>query len=268
MNSLNQLINEFLAGFMAPQAGGVALSHAFLAMAIAYAGGVLASLTPCVYPMIPITVSVVGGMGPNRRAWHEVWLRGMGYVLGMAIIYSSLGVLAGLTGRVFGTFTNTPGWYLGLGLVLSLGALIMLEVFPFDPGSWWNQFRFRFLPHRGTSTPPPRAPDQGVREVTFWGAMALGASSGFIAAPCTTPVLTSILAFIAKTQSVGFGLALMLAFSLGLGTLLLLIAAFAGALQILPRSGQWMKTVKVASGLLLMIVADYMIYRAGILGGM
>lgn len=264
MNSLNHLMNEFLA----PRTGGLALTHTLIAMAIAYAGGILASLTPCVYPMIPITVSVVGGIGPERRAWHDVWLRGFGYVLGMAIIYSSLGVLAGLTGRVFGTLTNTSGWYLGLGLILSAGALIMLEILPFDPRNWWSQLRHRILPPNRRPAAEPGAQVHGMREVTFWGAMALGASSGFIAAPCTTPVLTSILAFIAKTQSIGLGLALMLAFSLGLGTLLLLIAAFAGALQILPRSGKWMKTVKIASGLLLLIVADYMIYRAGILGGM
>ena len=95
----------------------------------------------------------------------------------------------------------------------------------------------------------------------------LGASSGFIAAPCTTPVLTSILAFIAKTQSVGLGLALMVAFSLGLGTLLMIIAGFTGALQLMPRSGHWMKRIKTLSGIILLGFAEYLIYRGGAMGG-
>ena len=99
------------------------------------------------------------------------------------------------------------------------------------------------------------------------GAFFLGASSGFIAAPCTTPVLTGILAYIAKTQSIGVGFLLMTSFSLGLGTLLIGISAFTGALQILPKSGEWMKTIKVGSGLILLAFAEYLIYRAGIAGG-
>jgi thiol:disulfide interchange protein DsbD len=103
--------------------------------------------------------------------------------------------------------------------------------------------------------------------MTVLSAFVLGASSGFIAAPCTTPVLTSILAYIAKTQSVGLGFGLMLSFSLGLGTLLLVIAAFTGALQVLPKSGQWMKTIKIVSGLILLAFAEYLIFRSGCLGG-
>jgi thiol:disulfide interchange protein DsbD len=72
------------------------------AILFAYFGGVLSSLTPCIYPMIPITVSVVGGAGPLKRSWGEVLLRGFAYVLGMTVVYSFLGVLAGLTGKVFG----------------------------------------------------------------------------------------------------------------------------------------------------------------------
>ncbi|NDD92007.1 hypothetical protein EBZ37_07985 [bacterium] len=101
--------------------------------------------------------------------------------------------------------------------------------------------------------------------MTLLGAFTLGASSGFIASPCTTPVLTAILAFIANTQSVGMGLVLMLGFSLGIGTLLLGIAFFTGAFQFLPRSGGWMEKVKLLSGLLLLAVSHYMVFQAGIL---
>ncbi|MGK5087327.1 cytochrome c biogenesis protein CcdA, partial [Bdellovibrionota bacterium FG-2] len=80
--------------------------------------------------------------------------------------------------------------------------------------------------------------------------------------------LPSILAYIAKTQSVGVGLALMISFSVGLGTLLLIVAVFAGAIRVLPRSGQWLRMIKVISGLILLGFAEYLIFKAGTLGGL
>src|SRR4051812_1493460 len=101
-------VSNFLNSLLAPaSAGGMSFLQVITALLIAYLGGILSSLTPCVYPMIPITVSVVGGMGPDRRSWKEIWLRGAAYVGGMTVIYSFLGVAAGLTGKVFGTLTNT-----------------------------------------------------------------------------------------------------------------------------------------------------------------
>jgi cytochrome c-type biogenesis protein len=254
-------IAAFLARLLTPENGTLTLLQSLGALGVAYLGGVLSSLTPCVYPMIPITVSVVGGVGNGKRerSWHEVALRSISYVSGMAVVYAALGVVAGLTGRVFGTFTNTSGWYLGLGAVLTLASLMMLEVIKFDPAAMLNTWNAR----RAHRRPSVAVIAHHEREVGLVGAFALGASSGFIAAPCTTPALTAILAYIAQTQSVGLGMGLMLAFSAGLGTLLLLIAAFAGALRVLPRSGQWMNTIKVASGLILLFFAQYLIYRAG-----
>jgi cytochrome c-type biogenesis protein len=250
-------ISEFLSKLLAMDSGTVGFSQALASLGIAYLGGILSSLTPCVYPMIPITVGVIGGMSlDSKRAWQEVLLRALGYLGGMTLIYSFLGVAAGLTGRIFGSYTNTPGWYLGLGIVMSMAALMMMDVIPFDPAVWIEQIKRRY--RRQHTKGHGRADTLHThRQMTF----------GFIAAPCTTPVLTSILAFIANTQSVGLGLGLMIAFSLGLGTLLILIAIFTGALKILPRSGHWLRAVKIASGLILLAFADYLIYRAGTLGG-
>lgn len=259
-----QSLTDFLSSLLSLQEGNITFGRAVTSILIAYLGGILSSLTPCVYPMIPITVSVVGGIGEKKLFWREVALRGMAYVGGMAVVYSFLGVLAGITGKVFGTFTNTTGWYLGLGTVMTLAALIMLDVIPFDPMVTWENLKRHYRHKRGHAPRPHHVP----KEMTLLGAFTLGASSGFIAAPCTTPVLTSILAFIAKTQSVGLGFFLMLSFSLGLGTLLMVIAVFAGALEFLPRSGKWMKAVKTASGLILLAFAEYLIYRAGTVGGL
>lgn len=254
-----QSVSDFLSSLLSAS-GALTFGQALLAIAIAYLGGVLSSLTPCIYPMIPITVSVVGGMGATRGPWHEVGVRGLSYVSGMALIYSFLGVLAGLTGKVFGTLTNTSGWYIGLGAIMTVAALMMMDVIQFDPLAIWESFKRKlgFGPKHHAHPSPVEQ-----KEMSLLGAFTLGASSGFIAAPCTTPVLTSILAYIAKTQSVGLGLGLMLAFSAGLGTILLLIAGFTGALKILPKSGGWMKAVKVVSGILLLLFAQYLMYKAG-----
>jgi thiol:disulfide interchange protein DsbD len=114
----------------------------------------------------------------------------------------------------------------------------------------------------------PKVKDPRKQNYGYTNAFVLGATSGFIAAPCTTPVLASILAFIARSQSVEFGFVLMLAFSLGLGTLLLAIALSASLIERLPRSGAWMKKVKVGSGVLLLLFAEYLIFRAGVAGGL
>lgn len=221
-----------------------------IALLGAYGGGVLASLTPCVYPMIPITLGVIGsGLGKIRIAI---------YISGMCVTYSFLGVLAGLTGQIFGSYTNTSNWYLGLGIVLTLAGLISLEVIPFDPARLFQLFQKR----KSSSYYHERQ-----KEVSHLAVFVLGATSGFVAAPCTTPILSSILALTAKTQSVGTGLLLMLSFSLGLGTLFMIFGIFAGALKKLPRSGYWLKHLKTGSGLILLGFAQYLIYQAGKRGG-
>lgn len=260
-------ITQFLSEILTRQNGSISFGQAFLAVIFAYFGGILSSLTPCVYPMIPITVGVVGGVGTSKetRPWNEIVLRGMIYVSGMTLVYSFLGVLAGLTGRVFGSSTNTSSWNLGIGIIITVAALMMLDVLQFDPYYWLGWLKQKFK--RGSMKKPNLTSHDTHQELTWIGIFFLGATSGFIAAPCTTPVLTSILAFIAQTQSVGLGFGLMVAFSLGLGTLLLIIASFAGAFQALPRSGGWMKQVKTLSGLILLAFAEYLIYRAGSFGG-
>lgn len=230
----------------------------FFAMALAYVGGILSSLTPCIYPMIPITVGVVGGVrgSHEERTTRAVLIRGLAYVFGMAIIYAFLGVLAGITGQVFGSFTNTSSWYLILGVIMTVAALVMMDVLPVDPQALMDRVK-RAVGMHGAGV------RDSEKEATIAGAFILGASSGFIAAPCTTPVLTAILGYIAQTQSVILGLGLMLFFAFGLGTILILIAAFAGSLQRLPKAGAWMSRIKIGSGIIILLFAEYLIFKAG-----
>ncbi|OFZ78981.1 MAG: hypothetical protein A2603_10260 [Bdellovibrionales bacterium RIFOXYD1_FULL_55_31] len=276
MDSVTDFFTDFLSSSLGAGSELGSILQVSGALLVAYSGGVLSSLTPCVYPVIPITVSVVGGIGEAKRSWREVWVRSVLYVFGMTVVYSFLGVAAGLTGRVFGSLTNSSGWYISLGVIMTVAGLIMMDVITFDPFVFWQGLKLKignFLKRSGrrstcqSNSDAPSRSGQHKREMTLSGVFALGASSGFIAAPCTTPVLTVILAYIAKTQSVVFGFALMFAFSVGLGTILLIVAAFAGAVRLLPRSGTWMKAVKTASGLILLVFAEYLLYRAGTLGG-
>jgi thiol:disulfide interchange protein DsbD len=179
----------------------------------------------------------------------------------MALVYTALGIFAALSGKIFGTMTNTPAWYIGLGLIMILSALWMLEVIKFDPNVWLTRVTHHRNTHKTNTVPGIVERNEG----TVLGAVVLGASSGFIAAPCTTPVLTTILSYIANQKSLVFGGLLMFVFALGLGTILVLIGTFAGAMKILPKSGKWLQHVKIVSGLLILALAEYFVFKAGTL---
>jgi thiol:disulfide interchange protein DsbD len=203
-----------------------------LAFAVAFAGGVATSLTPCVYPLIPITVSIFGARRAGSRR-EAMALSGL-YVLGIATMYSSLGVAAALTGKAFGSVMQSP-WVIGaVALVLAAMAAAMFGVFELQlPGSW--QARLTRVGGAGHA-----------------GSFAMGLVSGVIAAPCTGPVLAAALTFVATKGSVAFGFAIMFAYALGLGLLFFLIGAFSISL---PKSGPWMDTVKSVFGVALLAAA-------------
>ena len=192
-----------------------------LALGAAFAGGVLTSLTPCVYPLIPITVSIFGARKAGSRT-QKVGLSAL-YVLGIAVMYSALGLAAALSGKAFGVAMQSPLVKAFVGLVLANLALSMFGLFELRlPSSW--QVRLNQVGGAGCA-----------------GSFAMGLVSGIVAAPCTGPVLAAALAFVAAKGSVAFGLAVMFAYALGMGLLFFLIGAFSLSL---PRSGPWMETVK------------------------
>ncbi len=223
----------------------------FGAIALCYIGGIVSSFTPCIYPMIPITIGLIGG-SPERSV-KDGWVLSSLYVLGMSLIYAILGIVAALSGRIFGSMTNSPAWYIGLGVVLTLSALWMMDVIKFDPNVLLHKFSRKKHHHN------PNEP----QEATKLGAFILGASSGFIAAPCTTPVLTTVLSYIATEKSIVLGAMMMFSFALGLGTILVVIGTFTGAVKILPKSGKWLVTMKLFSGYLILALAGYFIFKAG-----
>ncbi len=212
------------------------------AFAVAFAGGVLTSLTPCVYPLIPITVSIFGARSSGSR--RQAAALSALYVLGLAAMYSALGATAALTGKAFGTVMQNP-WVIGaVALVFVAMAASMFGAFELQlPSSL--QARLSTVGGAGHA-----------------GAFAMGLVAGLIAAPCTGPVLTAALAFVATRGSVGYGVAIMFAYALGIGLLFFLIGAFSLSL---PKSGAWMDTVKGIFGVALLAMA--LVYLQGLLPG-
>jgi len=213
-----------------------------LSFVAAYLGGLLASLTPCVYPMIPITAGVIGNSnlgGSKLRGF----LLSLCYVTGMAVTYAGLGIFAAATGRFFGAINTSPWTFLVIGNIILLLALGMLDVFHF----------------------PTIAPKFSVKIKGAPGAFLVGILSGFVAGPCTAPVLGLLLAYVATTQDVILGGLLLFVFAFGMGAILLVVGTFSGIIASIPRSGIWMVKIKKSMGLLMVVLAEYFLIHAGMM---
>lgn len=212
--------------------GTLLASGSALAIGAAFVGGLLTALTPCVYPLIPITVSVFGARKAGSRG-QAMLLSGL-YVLGIAVTYSALGVGAALTGKAFGSVMSNP-WVVGfVALVLAAMAASMFGAFDLA------------LPS-GLQARLNRVGGAGLA-----GALGMGLVAGVIAAPCTGPVLAAALAVIAQKGSIAYGLAVMFPYALGMGLPFFLIGAFSLSF---PKSGAWMETVKSVFGVALLAAA-------------
>jgi thiol:disulfide interchange protein DsbD len=198
----------------------------------AFVGGLLTCLTPCVYPMIAITVSVFGAKQAKSR--QQAVMLSLSFVMGIAVLFTTLLVGAALTGSLFGAALQK--WWVNVGIALVMAAMAAAMFGAFEltlPDSVMQRL----------ST---------VGGVGYGGAFALGLVSSLIAAPCTGPVLTSVLIWIGKTQSVGLGALVGLMYSLGLGLPFFLVGAFAVAL---PKGGAWMVGVKSFFGIVMLVVS-------------
>ncbi|MFO8032679.1 MAG: cytochrome c biogenesis protein CcdA [Desulfohalobiaceae bacterium] len=214
-----------------------------LAVVVSFLGGLLASLTPCVYPLIPIVVTFVGTKTLGEKTRLKAFILSLAYVLGMALVYSLLGMVAALSGKMFGQI-GTSFWaqFIVANIMIVLG-LGMLDVFP--------------LPLYSSQSPGAKD-KKGLA-----GAFMLGMASGLVASPCTAPILGVILTYVASTQNVFQGGSLLFSFSLGMGGILLLAGTFSGFLASLPKPGQWMLYIKKGLGLAMIVLGEYFLLRAG-----
>ena len=211
-----------------------------LAFIAAYVGGIFASLTPCVYPMIPITVGVIGNsnIGGSKLRGFQLSLT---YITGIAFTYAALGMFAAVTGRFFGTVNTSPWSFLIVGNIILLLGLGMLDVFKLPT----------FAPNMNTKI-------KGIPEV-----FVVGMASGLVAGPCTAPVLGALLAYVASTGNLLLGASLLFVFSFGMGTILILVGTFSGMLASLPRSGNWMVIIKKTMGVLMIGLSEYFLIQSG-----
>jgi len=216
-----------------------------LAIPLVFGAGVLTSLTPCVYPMIPITAGLLGGIGAGGYPWpRRVGLTAT-YVVGLALVYATLGLVAGLTGSLFGAISSSPWAYFLIGNLLLVFGLGMLRVFTLTPSSGLLGWANRFSP------------------TSYAGVFGMGATSGLVAAPCGAPVFGAVLTFVGATRSALLGFVYLFVFSLGMTALLVVVGLAAGRLAALPRSGQWLEWVKRGAGVLLLAMAEYYFIQMG-----
>jgi thiol:disulfide interchange protein DsbD len=208
-----------------------------LQLVIVFVAGLALNLTPCVYPLIPITVGFFAAQHGQRQG--RTWVLAVLYVLGMSVTYSALGVVAALTGRLFGAALQSP-WVVGLIVVVLLAlAASMFGLWELRVPAWATRV-------------------SGGRS-GFGGALVMGFVVGLVAAPCIGPFVLGLLTYVGQQQDVALGFALFFALSLGLGLPYLLLGVFTGALERLPNSGAWMVGVRQLFGVLLIALAGYFV---------
>jgi thiol:disulfide interchange protein DsbD len=202
------------------------------ALGASYAFGLATSLTPCVYPMIAITVSVFGAKEAKSRL--QGMMLSLTFVLGIVCLFAPLGVISALTGKGFGAALGNP-W------VVAVIAIVFLSL----AASLFGAFEIA-LPQS------LQARLSTVGGTGYRGALILGLVCGLVAAPCVGPFLFGLLGWIATTRNVFLGSAAMALYGLGLGTLFFAVGAFAVNL---PKAGAWMMGIKWLGGVCLAYIA-------------
>ena len=201
-----------------------------------FLGGLALNLTPCVYPLIPITIGFFGGQSEGKTSR----LVGMGllFVVGMAVTYSVIGVITALTGSVFGALLQNPIVIILIALIFVVLSLSMFGVYEFKlPDSWVAK--------------------AGGAKGGMYGAFFMGLTMGIVAAPCIGPFVLGLVTYTAAKADPFFGFLLFFVLAVGLGTPYLFLAIFSGKIKNLPRAGEWMDAVKHIFGLILIGMAIY-----------
>lgn len=225
-DSLEGKLNDAVAG-----------GNLFFAWLLVLLGGFLTALSPCVYPLIPITLSIFGAR--QSKSHMQGFLLSATYVSGMILLYTTLGVSFAALGFLAGSALQSPYITIGVALFCLVMAASMFGAFEFAlPNSL--QTRLSQVGGRG-----------------FKGSFLMGLVAGIIAAPCTGPVLSFILTLIARDKDIVKGAVLMFGYALGMGLPFLVLGTFSSAISRIPKSGQWMEIVKGVFGLAMIGAALY-----------
>ena len=211
----------------------------FITILAVFLGGLALNLTPCVYPMIAITVSYFGSQGGQRSTRHA-FVSSLIYCLGIVLTYSTLGLIAALTGSLFGSALQSPVVLVGIALLLVALALSMFGLYELQPP--------QFLMQKATGLSS---------KAGYIGMFLFGAVIGVIAAPCLAPFVVALLAFVGQSGNPWLGWWMFFALASGLGLPYVVLGTFSGLLTRLPKSGTWMVWVKRVFGVALIAVAAW-----------
>jgi thiol:disulfide interchange protein DsbD len=217
-------------------AGYIAEKGLFLTLILLFVGGLALNLTPCVYPLIPITISYFGAQVSNNKA--QKIIMALVYVLGMSITYSVLGLIAALTGGLFGSLLQNPLVVIAIVLVMLALALSMFGLFELR-------------------VPQSIANFSGKNRQGYFGTALMGLTVGFIAAPCIGPFVLGLLVYVGQIGSPFMGFLMFFILAMGLGFPYIFLAIFSGSITKLPRSGVWMEGVKIIFGFVMIGLAIY-----------
>lgn len=208
----------------------------FLMFLLVFLGGLALNLTPCVYPLIPITISYFGGQSQGKKG--SLVAHSVIYVIGMAVTYSILGVIAAFTGSLFGTALQYPPVLIGIALIMVILALSMFNVYELRVPAFLSQLA-------------------GGSRKGFFGTFFMGLTVGIVAAPCIGPFVLGLLTYVGDKGNVLLGFFLFFVLALGLGVPFLFLGIFSGSISRIPRSGAWMVWVRTIFGFILIAMAIY-----------
>lgn len=220
--------------------GGIAStlesSGLLLSLLFVFLGGLALNLTPCVYPLIPITIGYFGGQSEGKTS--KLFMLGVLYVLGMALTYSVVGVVTAMSGAIFGALLQNPIVIVGIAAIFVVLALSMFGLYEI------------------------KAPDAlvmkagGARSGGF-GAFFMGLTMGVVAAPCIGPFVLGLVTYVAAKGDIFYGFIMFFFLAVGLGVPYLFLAIFSGRIKSLPRAGFWMDGVRNIFGFILIAMAIY-----------
>jgi thiol:disulfide interchange protein DsbD len=205
-------------------------------MIFVFIGGLALNLTPCVYPLIPITIGFFGGQ--SEGSTKRLIMMGILFVLGLAVTYSLIGVVTSLTGALFGALLQNPLIIIAVALILIALSLSMFGVYEFK-------------------LPDSLVAKAGGAKGGMYGAFFMGLTLGIVAAPCIGPFVLGLVTHVATKQDPIYGFVMFFILALGLGTPYLFLAIFSGKIKSLPRAGEWMMGVEHIFGLILVGMAIY-----------
>jgi len=209
-----------------------------LGLIFVFIGGLALNLTPCVYPLIPITIGFFGGQ--SEGSTKRLIMMGILFVIGLAVTYSVIGVVTSLTGALFGALLQNPIVIIAVALILITLSLSMFGVYEFK-------------------LPDALVAKAGGAKGGMYGAFFMGLTLGIVAAPCIGPFVLGLVTHVATKQDPIYGFIMFFVLALGLGTPYLFLAIFSGKIKSLPRAGEWMIGVEHIFGLILVGMAIYFI---------